>query len=317
MRLCARCWGVTRVQQKCLKCLKCPKVPKIAEGRADGPAVSAIPAADQDPLFDPLATDRYAQMLGYALDSTRCRREQLLGFLGQEPASCSGCDVCTGGLLEGAEGEAEIMGFISRNHRRFTRLQAVKLLRGGRSYEAVTGGLAACPDFGALSDWQEEEIEEVIKQERIAEDVIETEEEIIEVEPDITEEVSTQIEYLPQHKISKAPELPVTDIKSKIEYPSMARRQGIEGIVYLLLYIDQYGKIRNIEILQDPGSAGGPDAFCTNNILDCQRNALNRLPLATSYQLVRSFTCSHGTIPDQGDIGRNLVLYFVNSIKHR
>jgi superfamily II DNA helicase RecQ len=39
-------------------------------------------------------------MLDYALDTSRCRREQLLGFLGQEPGSCGGCDVCDGRVLK-------------------------------------------------------------------------------------------------------------------------------------------------------------------------------------------------------------------------
>jgi len=130
----------------------------------DDAAGTANPAADEEyPVFDPLAADRYAQMLGYALDTTRCRRERLLGFLGQEPGSCSGCDVCAGRQLEQAEGEAEILGFVSGNRRRFTLRQALKLLRGGKSYEAVTGGLAACPDFGSLAGWQEEEIEEALE----------------------------------------------------------------------------------------------------------------------------------------------------------
>ena len=38
------------------------------------------------------AAERFDQMLGYALDSNRCRREQLLDFLGQERTACSGCD---------------------------------------------------------------------------------------------------------------------------------------------------------------------------------------------------------------------------------
>jgi superfamily II DNA helicase RecQ len=130
---------------------------------ADDCAETATPAADEGPVFDPLAADRYAQMLGYALDTTRCRRERLLGFLGREPGSCSGCDVCAGAPLGRPEGEAEILEFVAGNRRRFTRLQAVKLLRGGKSYEVVSGSLAACPDFGALSGWQEEEIEEALE----------------------------------------------------------------------------------------------------------------------------------------------------------
>jgi ATP-dependent DNA helicase RecQ len=112
---------------------------------------------------DPLAAERYAQMLGYVLDMDRCRREQLLGFLGQEPVSCSGCDVCDGRVLRRAEEEAEILELISRNRRRFTLLQATQLLRGAKSYEVMRRGLAAYYGFGTLAGWQEEEIEEALE----------------------------------------------------------------------------------------------------------------------------------------------------------
>jgi ATP-dependent DNA helicase RecQ len=113
---------------------------------------------------DPLAAERYAQMLGYALETARCRREQLLSFLGQEPGSCSGCDVCGGRASHCAEGEREILDFFFRNPRRFTRLQAVKVLRGVRSYEVSRRDLGSYYGYGLLSGWQEEEeIEEALE----------------------------------------------------------------------------------------------------------------------------------------------------------
>jgi ATP-dependent DNA helicase RecQ len=110
-----------------------------------------------------LAAERYTRMLDYALDASRCRREQLLGFLGQEPGSCGGCDVCDGRVLNRAEGEAQILDFVARNRRRFTLLQAVQLLRGAKSYEVVRRGLASYYGFGRLAGWQEEEIEEALE----------------------------------------------------------------------------------------------------------------------------------------------------------
>jgi len=111
----------------------------------------------------PLAAERYTQMLGYALDITRCRREQLLGFLGQDLTSCSGCDVCDGRVLHQVDGEAQILELVSRNRRRFTTLQAVLVLRGVKSYEVVRRGLASYYGFGLLAGWQEEEIEEALE----------------------------------------------------------------------------------------------------------------------------------------------------------
>jgi ATP-dependent DNA helicase RecQ len=115
------------------------------------------------PAPSALAAGRYDQMVGYALDTSRCRREQLLGFLGQELASCAGCDVCNGRALHQADGELQILDFVSRNRRRFTLRQAVHLLRGARSYEVVRSGLNSYPGFGLLSGWQEEEIEEALE----------------------------------------------------------------------------------------------------------------------------------------------------------
>ena len=140
-------------------------------GRAgrDGKAVEAIllySAEDlgfAESLSDSLAAERYAQMLGYALDTVHCRREQLLGFLEQELASCSGCDVCDGRVLRKADGEAQILDFVVRNPRRFTILQTVQVLRGRQSYEVVRGRLASYYGFGLLSDWQGEEIEEALE----------------------------------------------------------------------------------------------------------------------------------------------------------
>jgi ATP-dependent DNA helicase RecQ len=111
----------------------------------------------------PHVAERYNQMLGYALDTSRCRREQLLGFLGQTLASCAGCDVCEGRALKRADEESQILNFISRNRRRFTLRQTVQLLRGANSYEVARRGLASYPGFGLLAGWQEEEVEEALE----------------------------------------------------------------------------------------------------------------------------------------------------------
>ena len=110
-----------------------------------------------------LAAERYNQILGYALNTERCRREQLLGFLGHELARCSGCDVCRGGTLQRPEGEPQILDFLSKNRKRFTLHQTVHLLRGARSYSVVRASLASYRGFGLLAGWQEEEIEEALE----------------------------------------------------------------------------------------------------------------------------------------------------------
>ena len=103
-----------------------------------------------------------------------------------------------------------------------------------------------------------EEIKEVIPEETVqtavSETVLVTEEEIIEsVEDEPRTAIPQEIEYVPQHKISTIPEIPTKQILENIVYPAMALRQGLEGVVYLELFIDHEGTIRKIEVLKDPG----------------------------------------------------------------
>jgi len=44
-----------------------------------------------------------------------------------------------------------------------------------------------------------------------------------------------------------------TVLASRIKYPSLAKRQGIEGLVILRLFISSSGKIERIEVEEDPG----------------------------------------------------------------
>ncbi len=74
-------------------------------------------------------------------------------------------------------------------------------------------------------------------------------EKIIETKDNVEE-----IVYLPQSKISKVPVLPARKILSRIEYPAAAKKQGIEGVVFLELCIDEKGSIRDIKVLKDPGN---------------------------------------------------------------
>ena len=121
---------------------------------------------------------------------------------------------------------------------------------------------------------KKEEIVEINKQEDVVEDVIETEKEIKEVE----------IEYLPQHKISELPVLPTNEIKSKIVYPPLANKQGIEGIVYLELYIDQKGELRNIIVLKDPGYGFADAVIKALEGMKCIPAKANGIPVAVRYR---------------------------------
>ena len=69
------------------------------------------------------------------------------------------------------------------------------------------------------------------------------------------------IEYLPQHKITKVPVLPEDHIKRAMVYPPIAQRSNIEGMVYLELFIDRTGAVRNVRILREnPPDRGFGDA---------------------------------------------------------
>ena len=64
---------------------------------------------------------------------------------------------------------------------------------------------------------------------------------------------SGEPDYVPQYEITDVPVIPVAQVLSRIEYPPLAARQGIEATVYVELYIDSHGAIRKVVVLKDPG----------------------------------------------------------------
>jgi protein TonB len=69
-------------------------------------------------------------------------------------------------------------------------------------------------------------------------------------------------EYLPQNMVSVVPSLDEKEIRSRLIYPPIALRAGIEGLVYLELYIDREGLVRRIRVLKEtpPGRGFGEAA---------------------------------------------------------
>jgi protein TonB len=71
-----------------------------------------------------------------------------------------------------------------------------------------------------------------------------------------------QIEYLPQHKVSKIPSFSERDLRTisaylREHYPSIPRRSGLGGVVVLELAVDSQGLIRQIKIVkEDPAGRG-------------------------------------------------------------
>lgn len=127
---------------------------------------------------------------------------------------------------------------------------------------------------------KEEEPVEINKQDDVVEDIIATDKEIKEVD----------IDYLPQHKISEIPVLPSKEIRSRIVYPPLANRQGIEGIVYLELFIDQKGNIKKIEVLKDPGYGFAEAAINALKDLKCSPAKANGIPVAVRFRYPIRFT---------------------------
>jgi protein TonB len=96
--------------------------------------------------------------------------------------------------------------------------------------------------------------------EAVAETMVETDEvpdEVISESVPYVEEREEQIEFLPMSKISTLPVFPEDQIRRAIVYPPIALRSGIEGIVYLELFVDSQGEIRQISILKETPEGRG------------------------------------------------------------
>jgi len=91
-------------------------------------------------------------------------------------------------------------------------------------------------------------------------------------------------EYLPQHKISVPPKVPVDQVLRQLIYPPQANRQRIEGVVYLELFIDREGVIRKIEVLKDPGYGLAEAAVKAFQGVRCTPAEANGLPVAVRYR---------------------------------
>jgi len=69
--------------------------------------------------------------------------------------------------------------------------------------------------------------------------------------------VPEEIVYLPQYMVTTLAVLPENEILRAIVYPPIALRSGIEGTVYLELFIDRNGNIRDVTILRENPAGRG------------------------------------------------------------
>ncbi len=132
-------------------------------------------------------------------------------------------------------------------------------------------------------------VTKVMEQPKAAETVTETEEAVVEVK-DESELSPPAVEYLPQHKISVVPAIPTSAILERIQYPPIALRQGIEGVVYLELFIDEEGTIRKITVLKDPGFGFAEAALAALEGIRCEPARANGKPAAVRFRYPVRFT---------------------------
>jgi protein TonB len=67
--------------------------------------------------------------------------------------------------------------------------------------------------------------------------------------------------FLPMHLISVLPKFSEDEIRKKLAYPPIARRAGVEGTVYLELFVDARGLVRSVSLLrEDPPDQGFGEA---------------------------------------------------------
>ncbi|MHB1687845.1 MAG: energy transducer TonB [Ignavibacteriaceae bacterium] len=70
--------------------------------------------------------------------------------------------------------------------------------------------------------------------------------------------------YLPYAQVMPQPVGGIESIYKKISYPEMAKKAGLEGKVYLLIYINEKGTVDNVKILK--GIGGGCDEAAENGV---------------------------------------------------
>ena len=114
-------------------------------------------------LADHNLLQRYERMLDYAREDRLCRRNTLLGLIGQDPVECAGCDVCAGSVVREPAGKREIVRFVQMHRRRFTAVQTADILCGAPGPRAIRDFHDSVSGFAALVSWEWEDVEVAIR----------------------------------------------------------------------------------------------------------------------------------------------------------
>ena len=72
----------------------------------------------------------------------------------------------------------------------------------------------------------------------------------------------------------------------------MAMKQGIEGVVYLELFIDENGNIRQVNVLKDPGYGFAEAAIAALDGITCKPALMNDKPVAVRFRYPVRFVLS-------------------------
>ncbi|MDR0708818.1 MAG: TonB family protein [Spirochaetaceae bacterium] len=93
-------------------------------------------------------------------------------------------------------------------------------------------------------------------------------------------------EYLSMGNISVPPVFSEQDIRGNLVYPPIAKRSGIEGTVYLELFIDSRGQVQRVNILREnpPGRGFGEAAAAAFQGLSGKPAESNGRPVGVRYR---------------------------------
>jgi protein TonB len=130
--------------------------------------------------------------------------------------------------------------------------------------ESQNARIMKLTDFNELPPPVTEEEPPVVIEE-ITEIYIETDvpqvHDIITAPAALTTSVSTSDNYLAMHQLSNPPQFDENAIAASLVYPQMALRSGIEGRVFIELFVDKSGVVQRVAILrEDPEGWGFGEA---------------------------------------------------------
>lgn len=116
-------------------------------------------------------------------------------------------------------------------------------------------------------------VDEVLEDIEIEDTDLDISEEVEAVNPRIFEEESEE-ESAPTFFIA-VEEMPspiggIAGIQSKIIYPEIAKRAGVQGKVYLKAYVDEHGIVKKVEVLK--GIGAGCDEAAINAVMQTRFN---------------------------------------------